>query len=503
MCRINGFYLAIATILLCNSVVSGQTFKAFERYRKYFPDLTSRDEDHVDTIDLDARSESNIPQPNEKVSDGHIYMLKENDLDLESIASSDSLNAQSKPTEKLGYSNDKKKSSSPPKQSARKLAYNNHHRNQIKILDPDQPLLPPTETTLTTGLFHTCAITKRAGTEECSSACGPVKCWGNNDKGQSSPPHGVVFTQISAGGYFTCGLEADREVICWGEIDKLRPHDHIMDESKPKPKETYSGERHKRRLDKSEYKAEIERRKKRSNVEESYAEEAKQSVIFFPTGTGEYIQISSGMKHACALARDLTVHCWGRNDFGEGSPPRKKFVQIAAGNSVTCGLDSNGTAECWGRNPIHQTTPQDKIFQQISSSSLGHHICGVEADNSIYCWGDNIRGQTDPQEGSFLQVTTGYRTTCGIRDSDDASIHCWGARANELLHHINRGTKAANNNDSTKSHFHQVSLGKDHACAVSTIDSEDPASSTSIQCWWLGGSNYDAHKVPPMLVVVV
>jgi hypothetical protein len=106
--------------------------------------------------------------------------------------------------------------------------------------------------------------------------------------------------------------------------------------------------------------------------------------------------------------------------------------------------------------------------------------------------------------GSFLQVATGYRTTCGIRDSDDdAPIHCWGARANELLNHIKSDTKTAN--DSAKSRRYQVSLGKDHACVVSTVDSdsEESASSTSFQCWWLGGSNYDAHKVPPMLEVVV
>jgi hypothetical protein len=324
MCRINGLYLAIATILLCDSLVSGQSFKAFERYRKYFPDLTAsaRDDEGVDTIDLDdVTRESNIPKSSEIVSEGVVS-------DLDSGAPGDSLNTPSKSTEKLGQSNDKDSSASLPRQNDRMLAYNNHHRNQIAILEPDQPLLPPTETTLTTGLFHTCAITKRAGVECGSASCGPVKCWGNNDKGQSSPPHGVVFTQISAGGYFTCGLKVDGEVVCWGEIDKFTSRN---EKGESKLKETYSGEKHKRRLDKSEYKAEIERRKKRANESEHNREkvvEYKQS-LFFPTRTEEYIQVSSGMKHACALARDLSVHCWGRNDFGEGSPPNKKFVQVS------------------------------------------------------------------------------------------------------------------------------------------------------------------------------
>jgi alpha-tubulin suppressor-like RCC1 family protein len=46
-------------------------------------------------------------------------------------------------------------------------------------------------------------------------------------------------------------------------------------------------------------------------------------------GGGSYDQISSGMKHACAVAKDGEVHCWGRNDYGESTPPSgKKFLQV-------------------------------------------------------------------------------------------------------------------------------------------------------------------------------
>ena len=84
-------------------------------------------------------------------------------------------------------------------------------------------ILPPTESTLSTGLFHTCAITYRAGVDQdtCgkNNSCGPVKCWGSDERGQSSPPPGVMFTQISAGGFFTCGIKVDGRIVCWGDID--------------------------------------------------------------------------------------------------------------------------------------------------------------------------------------------------------------------------------------------------------------------------------------------
>ena len=84
-------------------------------------------------------------------------------------------------------------------------------------------ILPPTESTLSTGLFHTCAITYRAGVDQdtCgkNNSCGPVKCWGSDERGQSSPPPGVMFTQISAGGFFTCGIKLDGRFFCWGDID--------------------------------------------------------------------------------------------------------------------------------------------------------------------------------------------------------------------------------------------------------------------------------------------
>ena len=51
--------------------------------------------------------------------------------------------------------------------------------------------------------------------------------------------------------------------------------------------------------------------------------------IWCVNGDDYYVQVGSGNKHACALTRGYRVHCWGRNDYGESSPPSDKFVQVS------------------------------------------------------------------------------------------------------------------------------------------------------------------------------
>jgi hypothetical protein len=167
---------------------------------------------------------------------------------------------------------------------------------------PKQPFLPiPRDS-------FTCAITYRAGLDKdtCGEqACGPVKCWGHNDRGQSSPSPGVMFHELSSGGFFTCGLKVGGKIECWGEIDHP-----------PKSLESLS----------SEELSDLKHARRLQQVAEGWRGATTRPV----NGGGYYIQVSSGLKHACAISRyDSEVHCWGRNDYGESSPPGGKFLQVS------------------------------------------------------------------------------------------------------------------------------------------------------------------------------
>ncbi|KAL9189857.1 LOW QUALITY PROTEIN: hypothetical protein ACHAXT_009532 [Thalassiosira profunda] len=268
-----------------------------------------------------------------------------------------------------------------------------------------------------TGLFHTCAITYRPGVDgSCGEhPCGPVQCFGHDEFGQASPPSGVVFDQISAGGFHTCGLKVGGKIACWVRL--------------------------------------------------------------------------------------------------EGS-----FVQISAGHSFTCGIRPNRKVECWGKNSHSPPSFLEHRFRQISASLGGDHACGVLDDGGIVCWGGNGRGQSDRQEGNYLQVSAGTRTTCAIRDGSDpengdgghgsnnhgsnaTSIHCWGGRAAAVLDHLEAEPTIEG---WQRSYHQQISLGQDHAC-VSTKSANESLSDTpktSLECWWMAGSNFDAHRVPAGLEMV-
>ena len=191
--------------------------------------------------------------------------------------------------------------------------------------------------------------------------------------------------------------------------------------------------------------------------------------------------------------------------------PFKQCYKISAGNSFTCGIQSNGETKCWGKNDKGQSSPPsypENIFEQVSASIGGDHACGVlKEDGNIRCWGNNGRGQSEDQVGNFTQVSAGSRTTCAIRvvdevkvdgsndvvdgDSVSTTIHCWGSRANTLLHHFEPDQHTTSSNDNDR--HNQISLGQHHACATARKNGSDQ---TSLECWWMSGSNFDAHSVP-------
>ena len=79
-------------------------------------------------------------------------------------------------------------------------------------------------------------------------------------------------------------------------------------------------------------------------------------------------EVSVGEGHACAVASDNTLSCWGWNEDGQ------------VGNGTT----------------IDRVSPQG-IGSEIvwSSVSAGRqHTCGISVSLSLYCWGDNQGPET-------------------------------------------------------------------------------------------------------------
>ena len=86
--------------------------------------------------------------------------------------------------------------------------------------------------------------------------------------------------------------------------------------------------------------------------------------------------IAAGYNHNLALKNDGSIVAWGRDDYGQATPPAgNDFVAIAAGGvmySHSLALKSDGSIVCWGRNNHGQVTPQSGN-DFIAVSAGGYH----------------------------------------------------------------------------------------------------------------------------------
>lgn len=79
---------------------------------------------------------------------------------------------------------------------------------------------------------------------------------------------------------------------------------------------------------------------------------------------GNYIAISTGTVHTCAIRTNHSVVCFGcggtysmdafrgygtSNNFGQCAAPSGLFAQIKASATLSCALDAAGKTYCWGQ----------------------------------------------------------------------------------------------------------------------------------------------------------
>ncbi|HEX8210995.1 MAG TPA: hypothetical protein VF584_12545 [Longimicrobium sp.] len=136
--------------------------------------------------------------------------------------------------------------------------------------------------------------------------------------------------------------------------------------------------------------------------------------------------------HACGIATDGRVYCWGSDQAGalgtaavpdrctpNNSPcsftpvlatNRTDFQRIHTSSGFSCGLTAAGDAHCWGANFVGQlgdsvsnpfgTGGSRREALRVSGGHRftkialgGDHACGLTSEGKIFCWGSNKRGQ--------------------------------------------------------------------------------------------------------------
>ena len=181
-----------------------------------------------------------------------------------------------------------------------------------------------------------------------------------------------------------------------------------------------------------------------------------------PPVPGEWLAVSSGGVHSCAIQTDHSLWCWGDNAFGSTgvgleagveilAPVRvgeERWNEVSAGGGHTCALREDATLWCWGNNAAaalgdatHETrdTPVQIGVETWRAVSAGEvSTCGVRTDGSLWCWGANWGGQVgDGTRGervtptlidgtrAFRSVSVGLGHACAVTEGT-GHLWCWG-----------------------------------------------------------------------------
>jgi alpha-tubulin suppressor-like RCC1 family protein len=287
---------------------------------------------------------------------------------------------------------------------------------------------------LSTGWYHTCAVTSAGG----------VRCWGDNQYGQlgrgSTTPSltavavaglsaGVV--SVTSGGMHSCALTVTGGVKCWGsnEYGQLG-----------------NG---------------------------STASTTPVDVAGLSTGV---VGISAGLYHTCAVTAAGEVKCWGNNLDGQlgdgttvqGSLPidvtglMEPVAKVSAGGYHTCAVTWGGRVNCWGYNGFGalgdgtMTTRLTPVSVPRSSSSFPldgmttissgvYQTVATTLSGGGKSWGNNANGQlgnggtflrlleddVSGRTGRTLNLSTGRFHTCAASFGD--GVQCWGSNLNGKL----------------------------------------------------------------------
>lgn len=338
---------------------------------------------------------------------------------------------------------------------------------------------------LAVGWFHTC-----------SASGGAVQCWGLNDRGQLGAGADVIYStpqpvsmtlnavEIDAGGRFTCVVDDEARVACWG--------DNADSQLGVSPDTTECG-----------------------GTQPCRAES------MLVTDAVQAAGLSAGAGHACYVQANTHSYCWGDNEFGQLGDGRigdqllpainddvANLGTVAAGGAHSCAAAADGqSVRCWGDNELGQlgtgnNLPQDGPVVALGVSDVGGvavgdgHSCVWHDAGGVSCWGGNDAGQLGVSADDFrlrpaptrvagldatiVEVASGEAHNCA-RDAD-GQVWCWGNNGQGQLGDgvpLRRLTPLA---VTPQKRWSAVATGATHTCAV------DDA-----QALWCWGRNDDGQ----------
>ncbi len=319
-----------------------------------------------------------------------------------------------------------------------------------------------------------------------------------------APDDALPPNQSLAGGYFSCAFGASHELRCWGREEEGTLGPGGVAHTAPAP----------------------------------------------VAGLPRVTRAATGLLHACALAEDASVWCWGWGSNGQlgrapgaSAPARvaglSEVVDVAVGGYApytnpschrSCALHGSGAVSCFGGCFWETATPGGSGSTTVATptpvaglSGVAHlavgglHVCAAKRDGHVVCWGyayHGVRGDgsivddrhgppgetliTVPGVDDVVDLSAGFEHTCAVRR--DGAVLCWGSDAYGAL---GNGPSAIGGGAPSRvvelPPATRVAAGGRHTCALTRTG--------AVYCWGegasgeLGNGGQDASETPVLASV--
>ena len=298
-----------------------------------------------------------------------------------------------------------------------------------------------------------------------------ARCWGYNGTGQlgrGTPPGGAWppgpveglndAVSITCGDFHACAVHQNGEVSCWGFGPFLGNGDN---NSQAAPVKVPSLET----VDSVSASGWLTCAHRSDGTVACWGSTVDPSTGYY-SATGPILEpvtvaglvnterVSVGDEATRCASGAQGVYCWGHNEGGQAgvTPPPTEVIEptkltgnfsfsdvkgISAG-VASCVITST-TAWCWGADLGYAPKVLSADTVAIDSGGLKGNVCGVGSNHKVWCRGSNDWGQlgngtildqivADPVAVSGLPpaefVSVGWDHACAV--TTDAAVYCWG-----------------------------------------------------------------------------
>ncbi len=282
---------------------------------------------------------------------------------------------------------------------------------------------------------------------------GPLRCWGADKTSAQAIAAGSSFSSVSAGAFGICAVRADGALFCFDSNASPQPF---------APKQQSGGPFHSVSVGDAHACTIAENGALGCWGANDFGQlgvETDAAPTGGPTTVGsdtDWLVVSAGVVHTCALRKSGALSCWGEGAHGElgdgtyvsGTTPHvvgDTWRDVVAGNGTTCGVRKDGALLCWGAMTSAATPTSIDASTNWVRVALGDgHGCALKATGALACWGTNDAGQlgdgtqtarSTPMavDGAtdWVDVAAGASFSCGAKA--DGRAFCWGRNSQGQL----------------------------------------------------------------------